>query len=333
MIATDLVYATREALDHPEAAPILARLRPSHVTVVADAAALFNRPGQRFEIQKRRPRFILAVKRGTFLYEGSERVQSFGADRPVHYLDVVRNCLYDCDYCFLQGMHRSANILVHVNRGDYLEALDDAVARLGGLYLSISYVTDLLGFESQLGMTERWIAAIRSRPAVEMEIRTKSDGYGRLASLEPLPNVILTWSVSPDEVAREHESGTAAFQQRLFDASRAARRGWRVRLCFDPVIVTPDWRDRYARALDAVARRLPDGSVEALSFGVFRMHPDFLARLDGAGPRAVRYRESATGRDGGPASYPETVRAEVFDWMSARLGTIFGGDRVFGVHG
>ena len=34
------------------------------------------------------------------------------------------NCIYDCDYCYLQGMYPSANIVVFVNHEDFFDAVD-----------------------------------------------------------------------------------------------------------------------------------------------------------------------------------------------------------------
>ena len=34
------------------------------------------------------------------------------------------NCLYDCRYCFLQGMYRSANYVLYVNYEDFTKDID-----------------------------------------------------------------------------------------------------------------------------------------------------------------------------------------------------------------
>ena len=331
MIQFDHVYVERAVRDAPVTRDLLARLQPPRVTGIDDAQRMFKRPGQDFARQKRRPRLILARKRPPFLYAGTDRVASFGGERAVHYNDMVRNCLYDCDYCFLQGMHRSANILVNVNIEDYVAAVDDALAQDGSLYLSISYLSDLLGFERSLGLVRRWVEIARSRPGLEVEVRTKSDGYAAIQDIEPHDGIILTWSISPDEIARRHEAGTASSPQRLLDAGRAIARGWRVRLCIDPVIATDGWEDSYRSLVDRVFRRLDPTRVEAVSFGVFRMHPDFLDRI-------TAFRRSAaldTGveRQGDVASYPEALRQEVFSVLQRHLARHMPVERIHAVHG
>ena len=41
-----------------------------------------------------------------------------GADRH-YYFSHMLNCLYDCRYCFLQGMYQSANYVLFVNFEDF----------------------------------------------------------------------------------------------------------------------------------------------------------------------------------------------------------------------
>lgn len=339
MTTFDHVYLEESVVDHPRTRDILTRLRPRHTTVVSEAHRVFNRPQQDFAIQKRNPKLILAEKRETFLYEGRERIRSFGTDRPVFYNDTVRNCLYDCDYCFLQGMHRSANILLHVNLEDYLAAVDRRIEDQRGcdpapLYLSVSYLTDLLGFERHFGISRFWIESSRTRPHLEVEIRTKGDGYSALRDCRPSPGIILTWSLSPDEVVRDHEHGTAAFQQRLLDARRAIQAGWRVRLCFDPVIVRPGWETRYPEAVRRTFARIPAEGVEAVSFGVFRMHPDFVQRLP-VGRDAGRIAGEELVRDSGNgvSAYSREVRDAVFGTLRETLSEFLPSHRIHAVHG
>lgn len=363
MTGFDHVYVEETVRHHPRTEELLRRIKPARLTEIVDAHRFFNRPGQDFSLQKERRKLILTTKRDNFLYRADERILSFGGERDVYYNDVLRNCLYDCDYCFLQGMHRSANILLHVNLEDYLAAVDRKIREVGKsrsvpLYLSVSYLTDLLGFERPLGLARYWIEAARSRPDLEIEIRTKSDGFNSILECDPVSGVILTWSLSPERIAREQEQGTAAFQQRLIDARRAIQAGWRVRLCFDPVIAHPGWESLYDAAVEETFRRLKPDRVEAVSFGVFRMHPDFYrhlprerrsAAVSGAAANAATGTTSnepvgaiaggVTGEasliidDHGARSYEPLLRNRIFSTLREKLLRHLPEEKIHGVHG
>ena len=64
---------------------------------------------------------ILAKKSPPFLYQSLtwSRVINY----QVFYITPMLNCLYNCDYCFLQGMYPSGNIVIFVNQNDLREAI------------------------------------------------------------------------------------------------------------------------------------------------------------------------------------------------------------------
>ena len=38
------------------------------------------------------------------------------------------NCVYDCRYCFLQGMYRSANYVLFVNYDDFRVQIEESIS-------------------------------------------------------------------------------------------------------------------------------------------------------------------------------------------------------------
>ena len=65
---------------------------------------------------------ILAKKTSPFLYPITDMVQ--GHRMPsFFYTTPMLNCLYNCEYCFLQGMYSSGNIVIFVNQNDFHDAI------------------------------------------------------------------------------------------------------------------------------------------------------------------------------------------------------------------
>ena len=75
---------------------------------------IFNRSHQNFAAQKKAPALILAKKTGTLIYKGAPVCQSFGNEH-FYYTSCMMNCIYHCDYCYLQGMYPSGHVVVFVN--------------------------------------------------------------------------------------------------------------------------------------------------------------------------------------------------------------------------
>jgi len=325
------IYVERAACDHRLTGQILDRMSGLPVVEIDDYQELFSRPRQSFSAQKRMPSVILAVKEGRFLYAGSERINSW-QQQTVHYNDLIRNCIYDCEYCFLQGLHASAHAVINVNVEDYIAEARRTASASGKLFLSISYLTDLLGFESIVPFTRRWIEVARETPQLELEIRTKSDNYPALRDLVPSPNVFFVWSLAPERVARAVEHGTAGFRNRLFAARSALDQGFRLRLCFDPVLVGSGWEDEYRTCVAETFRRLPAERIELVSVGGLRMNADQLARIGKDNPSRSQIFRPAV-RRAGMVGYPPQVEEALREVLGTALRSHLPEERILFLSG
>ena len=276
------LYVESAARDYPLTGKLLKRFPKSQRVWIDDYLEVFARSRQNFQMQKRSMKLILAVKKDNFLYAGSNNAQDFGYPN-FHYNTLILNCLYNCDYCFLQGMYPSANVVLYVNTEDFFEATRRAVERRADpdtpLYLAISYDTDLLAFESLAHYCRLWIEFCRETPDLLVEIRTKSANYAGLGKLPPHPRAILAWTLSPDEVVRAYEKLTPSLDKRLQAAARAQADGWPVCLCFDPVLRIPNWREAYKQCVEKTFERIDPGRVRNVSVGVFRMNREYFKRM------------------------------------------------------
>lgn len=329
------IYYERDALEWPDAKAVLSRLSHLPRVEIGHYKDIFNRPGQHFQTQKRSPALILAVERERLLYDASARVRSWGAEIPLYYNAPVRNCLFNCDYCFLQGMHSSGSIVLFVNTKDFLQRAAER-ARRGRILVSISYLTDLLAFEPLVPICRKWIEFADETDDLEIEIRTKSEFYGAIRTMTPSASTILSVSLSPALIAARYERGCASFAGRLFAARQAMQAGWRLRLCFDPMIAVENWEVEYSECVQEAFNRLDAASIEDVSFGVLRMAPDFLSRIrSGRSDSDILFYPFSTEEGGSSrvATYPSELRNRMRDHMFEALRRHMPEDRIHFVHG
>ena len=232
------IYIEERALSYPFTDKIIQRFPNAKRVIIGHYKNVFNRPRQDFVLQKQAPKLILAVKEEPFLYEGPEVCEDFGYDN-FYYASTLLNCLYNCDYCYLQGLYPSANIVAFVNIGDFFAAVEKQLAQRE-LYLCVSYDTDLLAFEGLLPYTASWIEFARKHQNLLVEIRTKSANFNKIKQLEPVHQAILAWSMSPAPIAERYEKLAPGLESRLKAAAQAIEYGWKVRLSLEPVLKVED---------------------------------------------------------------------------------------------
>lgn len=271
------IYIEERALSYPFTDKIIQRFPNAKRVIIGHYKNVFNRPRQDFVLQKQAPKLILAVKEEPFLYEGPEVCEDFGYDN-FYYASTLLNCLYNCDYCYLQGLYPSANIVAFVNIGDFFAAVEKQLAQRE-LYLCVSYDTDLLAFEGLLPYTASWIEFARKHQNLLVEIRTKSANFNKIKQLEPVHQAILAWSMSPAPIAERYEKLAPGLESRLKAAAQAIEYGWKVRLSLEPVLKVEDWKEIYSHFVDRIFEVLPADKIHDINIGAFRMSRDYYKKI------------------------------------------------------
>ncbi|MDD5052034.1 MAG: hypothetical protein PHO27_04775 [Sulfuricurvum sp.] len=289
------LYIERKVLDHPKTHAIREKFSASHVIIIDHYKEVFNRPNQNFAAQSQSKNLILAHKEGKFLHIGSQYSDGFD-HKQFFYASSVMGCLYDCDYCYLQGLYPSANTVLFVNLEDAFQELTPYLDH--DTLVATSYDTDTMAIESLTHQTAQWLKFAEEHTNLHLEIRTKSANIKALKKIAPNERVTLAWTLSPQHIIDKYEHATPTLQQRLKAIQEAIAFGWKVRICIDPVIYTEDFDVLYPPLIESLFSIITPESIEQLTLGSFRLSQSHLRSLK-------KLRRSDI------AFYPYTVRDEM----------------------
>jgi spore photoproduct lyase len=326
MIST--IYVEREAAAHPRARELVARFRRATVVPCERYGEVFNRRAQSFRLQKRRPALILARKNGRFLLD-TPAGYGFGAT-PGFYFSHMYNCLYDCRYCFLQGMYRSAHYVLFVNYEDFHEAIEQSIDRHRGaeLHFFSGYDCDSLALEPVTGFAAAFLPLFRKHPRALLELRTKSTQVRSLLAAAPLPNCVVAFSFTPPAVARRMEHGVPALARRLQVMRRLQDAGWKLGLRFDPLLWDPDYARHYRDLFDQVFAVVDAAHVHSVSLGSFRLPRGYFDVIERRHPREPLL-AAPLEEDGGVVSYRRSLRDELAGFCRELLLLRLPAERLF----
>ena len=276
------IYLENQVRDLPLSKLIISKFNHSTIINIDHYKDIFNRVRQDFQIQKQTMNLILAKKTEPLLYLASDMVQDY-RNPNTFYNTPILNCLYSCEYCFLQGMYPSGNLVIFTNEFDFFDSIDRKILSLEDpkkpMIVSISYNTDLLAMENIVPMVSRWIKFARKRKNLIIEIRTKSAYFQSIKKLRPSKNIILSWTLSPEKVCNEYEIYAPPLGMRLKAVNRAIELGWNVRLCFDPILLIENWESIYFEFIDEVFSKIEVNNLRDVTLGVFRMNKDYFNRV------------------------------------------------------
>ena len=320
------IYIEETVLEHPVSSSIIRHFPDSNIITIRHYKDVFNRRKQNFHLQKRSPKLILATAKPPFLYRGAEVCENFGHGS-FHCTSSILNCLFDCEYCYLPGRYTSANLVIFVNIEDILSHVQNLL-RISSLYLCVSYDTDLLALDRLTSFLARWLEFAAVNPDLLLEIRTKSGNTASILTRPPLDNCILAWTLSPDQVIKKYEKKTPSLDTRLRTISKLMEHGWKIRLCFDPILRTPSWKKDYINCIHYTLSMLPARSIRDVSLGCFRMGKDYLKRA-----RIIRPDSDLLWYpfklENGVYTYPECTRREMPNTVSREISRFLPREKIY----
>lgn len=320
------IYIEKSILEHSNTLNILKKYPNAKIVILKDYKNFFNPSNQNFQVQKSSPKLILAQKKDNFLYTGSYLTGNNGY-KQFYYNSLILNCVYNCSYCYLQGMYNSANIVIFVNEEDFFRETSLLLEK-DSLYLCISYDTDLLAFESLMPYASKWIEFSRNKKDLLIEIRTKSSSYKLISHLKPSDGIILAWTVSPEKVIKEYEIGTPTLNRRLDSISAAINDGWKVRLCIEPILCIKDWKLHYAELINKIFNRVNGENIFDCHIGTFRINSDYLKKIKKIRSDSdilyfpFKSKEKVS-------SYPENIRNEMKEYIKNNLSKNIALDKIY----
>lgn len=319
------IYVEKEVISHHITQEILKKFTHSKVIPINHYKEVFSRPRQSYKLQELSKKLILAKRRDTFLSPASPLCQNFGYHH-FYYTNLIINCIFNCDYCFLKGMYSSANIVIFVNIEDYFQEIENMLKK-HPLYLSISYETDLLAMEGIAPFFSQFVNLAYSKEDLILEVRTKSVNYMALKSLKPSPNVILAWTLLPQEIIERFEPQTPRLPIRINTIKKAICDGWRVRLSFDPIIFVEDWREIYERFIDYVFREIPSSQIQDISVGVFRIPKEYLKKMRKTFENEITLFPYIEDKEA--YTYPSPIKEELLNFIISKIKNYIPENKIF----
>lgn len=273
------IYFEKDVRELPLAEKILRRFADIPQVPVDRYGEVFNRKAQNFRLQKQKPALILARKHDRWVLPAPPGY-GFGEGES-YYFSHMLNCIYDCRYCFLQGMYRSAYYVLFVNFEDFAEDIKAKInhRRTDDIYFYSGYDCDSLALDPISRFTEYFVPLFRGQEHVWLELRTKSTQIRHLLEMQPLPNCVVAYSFTPEALSAALEHKVPALEKRIDAVSKLQARGWPVALRFEPLIHHAGYRANYKALFAALFGQLDVARLHSVSIGLFRVPNDYYANM------------------------------------------------------
>ncbi len=270
----EVIFLEKEAADYPLAREVLLRFPSTPVHPLTEAESVVD------ELRKTSSDVFGSGKKQLVLsrFKGSFLKKCPGISKGMvccnyYVVNLIKNCIYDCSYCFLQDFLENNPVMsAYVNVEDLLCELDEVfTAHPDRLYrVGTGELTDSLALDDMIPYSDLLVPFFAKRKNAVLELKTKSASVENLLKQEGTRNVIVSWSLNPQEIIDLEEKGTASLEERLEAARLCQARGFRIGFHFDPILLFPGWEQAYENVVESLFRKIPPSAIEWISLGSFR---------------------------------------------------------------
>lgn len=263
------VYLEERLKSHPRALSILEKVKksPLYIERYDDIWGRSKKP----YLQKRDSlNLFIARKEGQLLKLAPDAYGTAGD--PHYYFIHAYNCIYECQYCYLQGYFNSPDIVLFINHEEILAEMQETLSKHPGkrVWFHAGEFSDSLALSHFTGEVDLYYEFCKKNPDAFIELRTKSVNTKEIEKLTPLPNFITSFSLSPKDMARRVDVKTPALDGRLRAMKGLLDRGFRIAAHFDPIIFEDAFREKYEELLSTMESLGLTKELQYLSLGVVR---------------------------------------------------------------
>ena len=274
-----IIYIEKSIQDEARVNKILSKYKDAKIILIEKYTEVFNKNNQHFNMQKKNPSIILAKKQGNFINTTPSKY-TIGNNKN-YYFSYMYNCLFNCKYCFLQGLYKSANFVIFINYEDFFENIKEISNKEQKEKITFfsGYDCDSLAYNNQTQFIEEAINFFKLLNNAELEIRTKSSLITPFLS-NSVENIIIAYSFTPSRFSQKYEAGVPHLEKRLNSIKKLVKLGWNIGIRFDPIVIYENWQSDYQKLFKKIFNVIPEKQIHSVTYGKMRFPKYIFKRIE-----------------------------------------------------
>lgn len=265
------VFIEQNSIDHPRTKHILSKLKISSPIEIDNIDNIFGKVKKPYLQKRDNFNLFIGKKKGQLVKEAP---MAYGLSGDPHYYFVhAYNCIYECNYCYLQGYFNSPDLVLFINYeeiGQEIEKISNSFPKEKTVWFHAGEYSDSLALSHITNEIPFYFELFKKIPNAKLEIRTKSTNIKEILKQAPIPNIITSFSLSPAHQIKKNDLKTPSLSSRLSAIEKLANKGHKIGIHLDPIIYEENFQDHYTELLKNLFERLPANQVEYISLGVVR---------------------------------------------------------------
>jgi spore photoproduct lyase len=263
------IFVEREVKDQIRAKEILKSLGRSDFEIIEKIDDIFGKVKKPYLQKREALNLFIGKKRGSLVKKAPDAYGVLGD--PHFYFIHAYNCIYECQYCYLQGYFNSPDLVFFINHEEICQEIEKMILEhKNGIWFHAGEFSDSLALSHLTGELPVLFDLFKRYPKAYLELRTKSVNIKELLKLKPIENIITSFSLSPAESIKEFDLKTPPLKHRLNAISKLHQSEHPIGIHFDPIIFEENFEDQYRYLVDQLKSAMPLEKIRYVSLGVVR---------------------------------------------------------------
>lgn len=279
----EVIYVEEHLLNHPRVLEIQSKYPRSEIKMIQKIEDVFGRVKKPYLQKRTNLNLFLGEKKGQLVKPAPP---AYGLSGEPHFYFVhAYNCIYECNYCYLQGYFHSPDIVLYLNHEEIGQEIKRTAENCHKenpdhhVWFHAGEYSDSLALTSLSGELGHYFKLFKDLPYAKLELRTKSINIKELLKEKPLPNIVTSFSLSPAHRAKINDLKTPPLKSRLQAIGELHQKGFPIGIHFDPIIYDDQFLDSYQDLIDQLIEILPASNIEYISLGVVRFTKEVFQKV------------------------------------------------------
>lgn len=273
------VYVEEHLINTPRVKSILEKLKLTPI-LLESYDDIWGKSKKPYLHKRDTLNLFIAQKKGQLLKLAPEAYGQAG--EPHFYFIHAFNCIYECQYCYLQGYFNTPDIVLFINHEEIIEEMQRSLGNYPNqrVWFHAGEFSDSLALTHLTGELELYHRFCGENPTAVIELRTKSVNIKELLKLPPLKNFIISFSLSPFSLGKTIDLKTPSNLSRLKAMSELKKNGYEIAAHFDPIIYQDHFDEHYKTLLQTMKDMGLTDCLNYLSLGVVRFTKDVYREVE-----------------------------------------------------
>lgn len=317
----DRILIEEQILEWPNTKRLLEKLSQPSFEVIRKVEDYFGRFKKPY-LQKRAGVTLFVGRKEGQLVKETPPAYGFSSS-PHYYFIHSYNCIFECQYCYLQGYFSSPDIVLFLNHGEMCEEMEritkDVHPNESEVWFHAGEYSDSLALSALTGELSTYWESFSRNPRAQLELRTKSVNIRELMQMPVLPNIVPTFSIASETAVKNYDLRTPPLQARLKAIGKLADKGYNIGIHMDPIVFREDFKQEYQTLCESLFAVLPNERLKYLSIGVVRFTKDVYRQVELNYPRSDIVSEEYVRSFDGKVRYSRPLRNKILQTVESQL--------------